>query len=126
MLLVLLTGCGSGKVSVHGRVNYDGQSVNEGTIFLEPADGRGPSNEAPIQQGQYDLSAVVPGSKIVRIIGYRKTGRLKETGSPTGEPLKIEEKEPYIDKSYNEHSTLTRDIEPGKDQQIDFDLKSKP
>jgi len=129
-------GCdtGVGTAEVEGTVTFDDQPV-DGSIVLEPADGKGPSAGGKIEQGKYRLSGeggVMPGKKTVRITAVRKTGRQTDasmpgaTGAgPTGGATMVDEMEQYIPPIYNEKSTLTCEVVAGKTNQHDFELKSQ-
>src|SRR5262249_34661652 len=41
--VVLVTGCGDGRVRVQGTVLFEGKPLEEGFVSLEPADGAGPT-----------------------------------------------------------------------------------
>jgi hypothetical protein len=121
LALLLLPGCGprDNRVEISGKVSYDNQTVEKGTIRFEPADGQGPSEELPIINGEYKLK-VAPGKKIVRIAGYKKVGEYRPTGPES--PL-MDKLEPFIPERYNEQSTLEREISPGRQEPIDFNLE---
>jgi hypothetical protein len=120
--LLFLPGCGprDNKVEIAGKVAYDNQPVQKGTIRFEPADGQGPAEELPIINGEYQKMRVTPGKKIVRIVGFKKVGEYRPTGPES--PL-MDQLEPYIPARYNEQSTLEREIKPGKQEPIDFNLE---
>jgi hypothetical protein len=123
----LLTGCGDGRVRVHGSVIYDGKPVEEGTIAFEPADGQGPSTGGPIADGKYDLKGnarATTGEKIVRIIASCKTGRKIPIPPPAHPGTTIDERIQCIPNQYNERSTLRVQVTGGKDNNHDFDLKA--
>jgi hypothetical protein len=122
LCVLLLPGCGprDNKVEIAGKVSYDNQPVEKGTIRFEPADGKGPAEELPIINGQFKQMRVTPGKKIVRIVGFKKVGEYRPTGPDS--PL-MDQLEPYIPAKYNDQSTLEREIQPGKQEPIDFDLE---
>src|SRR6266849_5263675 len=89
-------GCASGKIAVKGEVTFNGPPVPEGSITLEPADGKGPVSGGVITEGKYHLegeTGTTPGQKIVRITAVRKTGRKIPIGEGSG---MTEEILPYI------------------------------
>jgi hypothetical protein len=127
VFLVTSIGCGDGKVHVQGTVTFDGQPVDHGAISFDPADGRGPNTGGEITDGNYDLSGnagATPGKKIVRIRAYRGTGRKVEAGPPAPPGTLVDQIEGYIPARYNDNTTLTADIVPGKINEIDFQLLS--
>lgn len=60
-LLLLVLGCHSSdsqRVEVHGRVTYQGNPVQHGSIVFHPSrDGKGPAAGVAITNGKYSLSA---------------------------------------------------------------------
>lgn len=128
LLFALAAGCGDGKVVVRGLVNVDGQPIETGMISLEPADGQGPTTGGEIKGGKYELignAAAIPGEKIVRISGVRKTGKMIEAGPPAPKGTLIAQMEHCVPSQYNDKSTLRRSVTPGKPNTHDFDLESK-
>jgi len=126
--LALLCGCNGGKVEVRGMVKVDGQPLTEGSISLEPADGQGPTTGGMIQAGKYELvgeAAAVPGEKIVRIVGLRKTGKMVPAGPPAPKGTLIAELVQCVPPNYNDKSSLRVDVVPGKANQHDFNLDSR-
>src|SRR5262249_19526147 len=112
-----------GRVRVLGDVTFEGKSLEEGIITLEPVDGVGPTTGGPIKGGKYDLTGdarATVGDKIVRIIGSRKTGRKIPAGSPPG--AMTDEWVQCIPKQYNDQSTLRLKITPGADNTHNFEL----
>src|SRR5262245_31679216 len=121
--VLLVAGCGGGRVRVHGTVLFEGKPLEEGFISFEPADGVGPTTGGAITGGQYDLTGearATAGEKIVRVIGSRKTGRKVPAGNPPG--AMVDEWAQCIPKEYNDQSALRVTITPGRDNTHDFDL----
>ena len=128
LALVAISGCGDGKVVVRGAVNVDGQPIEEGSISLEPADGQGPTTGGLIKGGKYELTgnaAVIPGDKIVRIVGLRKTGKMVEAGPPAPKGTLIPQMEQCVPSHYNDQSRLHVSVTPGKANTHNFELDSK-
>src|SRR3954447_19518308 len=126
--LFTFSGCGDGKVVVRGVVNVDGQPIEEGSISLEPADGQGPTTGGMIKEGKYELTgnaAAIPGDKIVRIVGLRKTGKMIEAGPPAPKGTLIPQMVQCVPGRYNDHSGLHVDVTPGKANTHNFELDSK-
>src|SRR5262249_53709583 len=125
----LMTGCGDGRVRVHGTVLFEGKPLEEGFVSFEPADGVGPTTGGPITDGRYDLTGearATAGGKIGRISGSRKTGRKVPAGNPPG--AMADEWVQCIPPEYNDRSTLRVTIAPGRDATQNFDLpiENKP
>ena len=126
--LLASNGCGDGKVVVRGAVNVDGQPIEEGSISLEPADGQGPTTGGLIKDGKYELTgnaAVMPGDKIVRIVGLRKTGKMIEAGPPAPKGTLIPQMVQCVPSHFNDRSRLRIDVTPGKANRHNFELDSK-
>ena len=126
LMLTTCSGCGNGRIPVNGEVTINGKPV-DGSIAFEPADRQGPTSGGKITDGKYDLvgdAAPLPGKKIVRILGVRKTGR-KLPGGPMMPPgTMLDEIERNVPRTYNSESTLSCEISSGGSGKIDFELKS--
>jgi len=123
------SGCSDGKVVVRGAVNIDGQPIEEGSISLEPANGDGPTTGGIIKEGKYELAghaAVIPGDKIVRIVGLRKTGKMIEAGPPSPKGTMIPQMIQCVPSHFNDQSRLRMAVTPGKANTHDFALESHP
>ena len=121
--VVLVSGCGDGRVRVHGTVLFEGKPLEEGFVSFEPADGVGPTTGGPVTDGRYDLTGearATVGEKIVRIIGSRKTGRKIPAGNPPG--AMVDEWVQCVPPRSNDQSTLRVTITPGRDVTHNFDL----
>ena len=74
-----LAGCGDGRLGVSGKVTVNGTPIENGTINFRPAKGtKGNSAGAGITNGEYKVPSdkgLKPGTYIVTIQGFRKTGR---------------------------------------------------
>ena len=102
--VVLVSGCGDGRVRVSGTVLYEGKPLELGIISFEPADGVGPTTGGPITDGEYDLTGnarSTTGEKIVRIVGSRKSGRKLPAPPPSPPGTMIDEMIQCIAKQYN-------------------------
>lgn len=124
VLLLLAAGCGR-SASIEGKVTFDGQPVENGTIAFEPADGQGATIGGGIEGGRYAVSGQSGGKKVVRIRASRKTGRQIETGPPAPPGTMVDEVESYIPAIYNSQSTLTCEVAAGGVSRHDFELTSK-
>lgn len=129
LALAATIGCGTKGIPISGNVTFNGQSVGQGTISLEPADGQGPTAGGQIAEGRYTLTgdaAPLPGKKIVRVFAFRKTGRKVQGGSFTSAtPVLVDEIERYIPDIYNTRSVLICDVSRDGEKEIDFHLKSR-
>jgi hypothetical protein len=120
---VCLPGCSWSKLKpVEGRVTWEGQPLEEGTITFRPADGKGPSAEAPIVKGQYSVN-VKPGDKKIAIQGYKVEGQRRASELDPNSPM-VPNKRQLIPPRYSDRdkTELTRKIEAGASK-LDFDLK---
>jgi hypothetical protein len=124
-------GCGGAggpeRASVTGKVTFDGEPVDNGTIELVPVEGTAHiSAGAAIVNGQYavaqDRGPMLGKHKVV-IRAMRKTGKMVPVGGPAGDAM-VEESEAYIPAKYNTNTELAIDIKSGENQH-DFDLKSQ-
>ena len=117
-----LCGCaGDNRVPIAGAVTLDGNRIDKGTIQFKPADGLGPSAEAKIEQGQYEV-LVAPGQKHVFISGLRQTGVAYPSG-PEGPAIPMYDE--ILPPHYLEPGAVQCTIEES-DQGRNFDLSGKP
>jgi len=126
---VLLVGCsksvGLERVIVSGKVTYQGQPVNQGSIRFVPVQGsKGPASAATIEHGTYEVKAsggVPIGTHRVEIQATRPTGEpkpdhlnyLDNVKEPVGQ---------YLPPKYNTNSELTLNVETGRRMNYDFKL----
>lgn len=129
----IASGCGSGTphgVSIQGRVTYQGQPVESGTMtFSSLGSALECSGSANIEKGCYALLAtegMKPGAYRIQIEGYRKTGRkipdLATPLPPNQERAMIDERIPYLPPKFNEDSNLQVEIATDG-QELNFDLQ---
>jgi hypothetical protein len=125
-------GCSSGdgleRAGVRGKVQVDGQPLDEGSINFFPAGGaEGPSAGGTIAHGTYDIpkaSGPVVGKNRVEIRGVKKTGRQVPNHMAPG--TMRDEIVEVLPAEVNTKSTLVRDVAKGTND-IDFvDLKGMP
>jgi hypothetical protein len=121
--VALLAGCGSPRVE--GKVTFDGQPVDGGTItFFPDASGAGhPNVPGQIVDGKYvlDSPTLESGKYRVEIYWFKKTGRQIPSGDP---PNKVDETIQVIPKKYNVDSKTTVEIKSGTNT-FNYDLTSK-
>ena len=121
MLVAALAGCsGSNLVEVHGTVQLDGKPIETGTVRMVAVDGKTPSAQTTIKNGEYRIE-VAPGKKKVEIQGFRVIGQQRRNNDPTA-PLE-DVTEPIVPAKFNTRTELTCEVVAGNDTQ-DFDLKS--
>jgi hypothetical protein len=123
LAMVVLSGCGNNERTVRGRVTYDGKPVEQGIIVFEPPAGAGQTAAGEIKDGCYEFksAAVVAGSNLIRIRGFRKTGK-QVSAMPASRGM-VDEIVQFIPAQFNDRSTLTADVEAGKEVEVNFDLK---
>jgi hypothetical protein len=130
LALVCAIGCGrsSGleKVVVSGTVTLDGQPIPNGEIRFIPAAGTtGPVSGGAIKDGVYTAKAkggVPLGNHQIEIRAYRVNAKSQgQAGTPGFEGGAAEQ---YLDKRYNEQTTLKATIAADTETQ-DFQLTSK-
>ena len=124
LLLWVSLGCGEKELErfqITGNVTLDNQPLENGSIVLEPADGKGPTDGGTIQQGRFEINAT-PGDKLVRINSSKVIGEEKMYDTPDS-PLKQITKE-IIPGRYNQQSELRISVSDAK-REHDFKLKSK-
>ena len=105
---------GASLFDVTGEVFVDGKRLENGSITLEPADGRGGVYGEQIQNGRFELKAEA-GKKKVSIFASRPSEEL----GPDGEPMD----EQYLPKQYNTKTTLTLNVNAEGENVSEFKLK---
>lgn len=127
LLAVISIGCGQSsdldKVVVRGTVTLDGQPIPNGELRFIPTGGtKGSISGGPIKDGAYvaqGRGGVPVGEHRVEIKAYRPATKPGQPVSPEGGPA-----EQYLDKRFNEQTTLTAKIDASTETQ-DFQLTSK-
>ncbi len=115
----LLAGCGGEKpAEVSGTVTFDGKTITDGDIIFEATDGSSTPAAGKIVNGQYTVT-VPAGPKKVRVLASK-------TPTKPDPALGMIPVESLIPTRYNTETTLTADLKPGKNDGVNFDLKSKP
>lgn len=130
-LCLAITGCGDSdelqRTEVTGKVTFDGEPVNEGTMTLIPAAGnQGSGSGTAIVDGEYTIErekGPTPGTYQVQIVGRRKTGKEIPAGPPAPPGSMVPEIESYIPAKYNTATTLTINIDSVAVEK-DFNLTS--
>lgn len=124
-----LPGCGPGptnRIMVHGKVTYQGQPVESGTILFSPTtEGQYQANGV-IEDGEYLIDADYGpslGTYKIRIDGFRATGQSTELGPlHAADNGSVEELEPYIPVEFNSQTTLSVDISAQNAAALNFEL----
>lgn len=128
LFLIVLLGCGPAKISISGKVSYDGIEVNEGAISFESPDGKSPSVGGMIQKGLYKIDNVdvaSGGKKIVRITAVIKTGKKIPAGPPFP-PGDMVDEIIKMPSQFNEKSNLSAELSSSKPNVFIFDLTKRP
>ena len=73
-------GCGDGRATVSGRVTFNGEPVERGSITLVPVDGTGQTAGGDIRNGEYAVKSVVPGERQVQITAVYVSGKERLDG----------------------------------------------
>jgi hypothetical protein len=126
--VLLLAGCSDQRVTVRGKVTLDGKPVDSGSISFQPKDGNGPGTGGTIENGEYLLQgagAATPRPKIVTIIAVMKTGKRIPAGPPHPAGTMMDEVITFPLPGMRNPPTFSADVTPGKDNEFDFELKSK-
>lgn len=132
LLVAPLTGCGGGagsyeglkRVAVKGKVTFDGEPVDRGSITLipiDPASDKVRRSGGMIENGEFSITeANGPnvGKYRVEILWQKKTGK-QEKDSDTGEMVDIRAE--VIPAKYNTNSELVMDVVEGADESKPFD-----
>ncbi|MEX2170359.1 MAG: hypothetical protein WD851_13680 [Pirellulales bacterium] len=130
--LAIVPGCGERQPTrseVSGTVTFQGKPIEAGDIVFQPVDGEWKKfyAQGKIVNGKYEFKQLGPviGNNRVEVHGYKRTGR--KTVNLAGKDLSkatevVEELVPYIPPEYNEGSTLTVEINPGVNENVNFDL----
>lgn len=119
----LLPGCGGDGIKRHqvtGKVTFQGQPVEYGTIFFEPEASVGliaPTSSARIEHGEYQTAKAdspTTGAYKVRVMGFDQSKMKKNT--PPEEIIETPELFPAY--------TLSVEIPPPQDR-LDIDVPAK-
>lgn len=131
VLLFYVSGCNSGTVKISGRATFQGQPIEKGKISFDSTDGSVQGVSGEILNGDFDLTLKQVNEKVpmvVRVWGFKNTG--KKVKAPAGAPGITQENElldeiqMYIPAEHNNSSKKIVEIEPGKNNVFDIELKS--
>lgn len=127
LLLAVLLGCSpdtGGRVGVSGKVNYQGQPLESGTIQFISTDGSQMAG-ADISQGSYSIPAeqgLLPGEMTVRISSPEAGAPPPPAGEAAGDPALFGPNKERIPAEYNASSTLTTVITGDGPNTFDVDI----
>ena len=134
LVILAIAGCGGGgegRVSLSGKVTVNGRPLEaqSASISLVPLEGtEGPSAGTEIVDGAYSISAdegPFPGKHSVRIVAMRKTGeKFRDEFAKTPDKM-IDAVAQFLPAQYNRQSTLTVELKPGANPDVDFKLQLK-
>lgn len=122
LMAAVVLGCSADKrAGVEGKVTYDGQPLDVGTITFIPTGGAGDKSGGLIDGGVYRVEAKTgpaPGPHKVEIRWAKPTG--KSSKNEFGEV--ITSRQEGLPDKYHANSTLTAEVKAGKNV-IDFALE---
>jgi hypothetical protein len=126
---LIVAGCsgdGVQRAEVSGTVTLNGELVREGSINFFPTDGaKGPEAGGAIVDGKYHIPRAkgpVVGMNRVELRAFQKTG--KQIQDPTAKPgTMTEEIANIFPPEFNRESVLKKEIQPGKNTDVDFKLR---
>lgn len=112
VIVACLSGCGPRMGTLEGSVTFDGKPVDRGRIVLVRSQGDTRIHQAPVMSGTFSVVAPV-GTYRVEIFALYDD-----------EALAADPKLPmqYIPPQYNSESTLTAEILPGGQSELNLDL----
>jgi hypothetical protein len=125
---LMLAGCGRGNTPELGRVNgtvkLDGNPLPKAHVVFQPESGR-PSVATTDDNGHYVLE-YKPGVKGALVGKHKVSIRTFREKDPDAEdPAGHRGAAEKVPAKYNAATTLEREVSPGKNDPIDFDLESK-
>lgn len=120
---VVLSGCGSGKPVMEGRVTLDGAPIGKGSILLMPANGVGQTAGTGIVNGLYRMEACEGPMKVI-IKSPRKSDKKQHVPLPENTSNMADLYVEAVPERYNEATELVVTIRPGRNE-FDFALESE-
>jgi hypothetical protein len=135
LLCCCIVGCSSGtgpnRVEIAGVVTIDGTPIGSGQIVFIPDGGtEGIYSGGEIVDGKFAIPKTkgpTSGNYLVRITGYRSTGKKVSEGSGSESPDQlVDEIEQYVPESYNKNSKLMIDLQTADRKNLRFDLTTSP
>ena len=119
IVVLMLAGCSRGPktAAVSGLVTFNGETVQDGYIYMVPIEPGKAQDAGPVVNGRFSFKTL-PGQKLVRIEAAREIpGRMAPNAVGEMEPVK----EQYIPAEFNERSELTAELKAGINS-VDFKL----
>ena len=113
VIAVCTLGCGPRMGTLHGSVSFDGKPVDRGRIMLVRSQEDKHAHQAPVMSGTFSLVAPV-GTYRVEIFALHDDDAL---AADPKLPMQ------YIPPQHNSESTLTAEILPGGQSELNLDLK---
>lgn len=129
-LMAACSGCGSRaydgeqRFPLTGKVTWDGEPLDLGTISFLPADGKQRVSGGQIENGQYSVSETEganAGKYRVEIRWAKKTGKQRFDSDLQ---MKVDERTEGLPKKFNAQSTLSAEVSATQTK-FDFELRSK-
>ena len=117
-----ILGCGPGRPMTEGRITLDGLPLEEGSIRMTPADGKGQTAGTGIVAGRYEMTAS-PGRMKVIINSPRKAGKMLNPAGDGGRNT-IDRYIDSVPPRYNEATELEVTVKPGRNR-FDFALEGR-
>ncbi len=132
--LFALVGCGPDKpkeqekAKVSGKVSLDGKPLTTGTVVFDASNGQ-PSSVINILDGKYEGNAPVGKCKVMITASEKMTTKekLRKEGKPVIDGPGYDEMTEVnlLPPRYNEKTEIMREVEAGKPNEFNFELKSK-
>ena len=119
LLCVVLAGCSASEGEVSGTVLCDNEPLKEGQIIFEDPAGATTPMAGKITDGKYTVPKVPPGAKKVKINGSRAPGKPDPVMGAAA-------REEMVAKEFNSETTLTAEVKAGRQEGVDFKVKSIP
>jgi len=118
-----LAGCSTAPApqEIHGVITLDDQPVADGHVRFTSEEGKGPSAEVFIKDGNY-TAKLFAGNYRVEIYAPRSQGKM--TGRPRGPGANASATVETIPDKYNKESKLTAEVKP-EVHEIPFQLTTK-
>jgi len=117
LLLLISLGCSSAEVpaEVSGTVLLGSEPLADGNIIFESLDNSKAPGAGSIKDGKYTIQ-VLPGSKKVKI-------QASKPGTKIDPVMKSAMPESILGPEFNVKTTLKAEIKPGKNENVDFQVK---
>jgi hypothetical protein len=127
ILLAIASGCGkaTNEVQVSGRATVDGVPIPSGAISFVDVGGTAATGGGIIKDGSYSAT-VLPGEKIVLVLGQKLVGQEPEYEGVPDSPMR-DKYEVITPPAYDAaHLSPLKATISGPQDGLDFDLTGKP